>query len=102
MPLWQGILQLKPGSQRTHIRARSSKSLNFVSSDLVLGPESGGPPKSSETVTSIDHLKVYQRGAVDYISVPIVPELLRARVVSLRSSIEGRGNCKLPTINCFA
>jgi signal transduction histidine kinase len=31
-------------------------------------------------LTDLDQLKAYQRGAVDYISVPIVPELLRAKV----------------------
>src|SRR5271170_738652 len=31
-------------------------------------------------LTDLDRLNAYQRGAVDYISVPIVPELLRAKV----------------------
>jgi signal transduction histidine kinase len=31
-------------------------------------------------LTDIDQLRGYQRGAVDYISVPIIPELLRAKV----------------------
>ncbi len=31
-------------------------------------------------LTDLDRLKGYQRGAVDYISVPVVPELLRAKV----------------------
>jgi PAS domain S-box-containing protein len=31
-------------------------------------------------LTDLDRLKGYQRGAMDYISVPIVPELLRAKV----------------------
>src|ERR1700756_197016 len=31
-------------------------------------------------MTDLDRLKGYQRGAVDYISVPVNPELLRARV----------------------
>ena len=35
---------------------------------------------SAVHLTDIDRLKGYQRGAVDYISVPIVPELLRAKV----------------------
>src|SRR6188472_1197775 len=30
--------------------------------------------------TDIDRLKGYQTGAVDYVSVPVVPELLRAKV----------------------
>jgi signal transduction histidine kinase len=31
-------------------------------------------------LTDLDQLKAYERGAVDYISVPIIPELLRAKV----------------------
>ena len=35
---------------------------------------------SAVHLTDIDRLKGYERGAVDYIAVPIVPELLRAKV----------------------
>lgn len=35
---------------------------------------------SAVHLTDLDRLKGYQRGAVDYISVPVVPDLLRARV----------------------
>ena len=35
---------------------------------------------SAVHLTDIDRLKGYERGAVDYISVPVVPELLRAKV----------------------
>src|SRR5271166_3694745 len=35
---------------------------------------------SAVHLTDIDRLKGYQRGAVDYISVPVIPELLRAKV----------------------
>jgi signal transduction histidine kinase len=35
---------------------------------------------SAVLLTDMDRLKGYERGAVDYISVPIVPELLRAKV----------------------
>ena len=31
-------------------------------------------------ITDLDRLKGYQHGAVDYVSVPVVPELLRAKV----------------------
>ena len=31
-------------------------------------------------LTDVDRIRAYQRGAVDYISVPVVPELLRAKV----------------------
>jgi PAS domain S-box-containing protein len=35
---------------------------------------------SAVHLTDLDRLKGYQRGAVDYVSVPIVPEILRAKV----------------------
>ncbi len=35
---------------------------------------------SAISVTELDRLKGYQYGAVDYISVPVVPDLLRAKV----------------------
>jgi signal transduction histidine kinase len=35
---------------------------------------------SAIQVTNLDQLKGYEHGAVDYVSVPVVPELLRARV----------------------
>jgi PAS domain S-box-containing protein len=35
---------------------------------------------SAVHLTDLDQLKGYQRGAVDYLSVPVVPELLRAKV----------------------
>src|ERR1035437_5387426 len=35
---------------------------------------------SAVHLTDLDQLKGYQRGAVDYISVPVIPELLRAKV----------------------
>jgi signal transduction histidine kinase len=35
---------------------------------------------SAISVTELDRLKGYQHGAVDYISVPVVPDMLRAKV----------------------
>jgi len=35
---------------------------------------------SGALITDLDRLKGYERGAVDYISVPVIPELLRAKV----------------------
>jgi two-component system, NtrC family, sensor kinase len=35
---------------------------------------------SAVHLTDLDRLKAYERGAVDYISVPVIPELLRAKV----------------------
>jgi signal transduction histidine kinase len=36
---------------------------------------------SAVHMTDVDRVRGYQRGAVDYISVPVVPELLRAKVM---------------------
>src|ERR1700738_2199087 len=35
---------------------------------------------SAVHLTDLDRLQGYQRGAMDYISVPVIPELLRAQV----------------------
>src|SRR6202040_3106564 len=35
---------------------------------------------SAVHLTDLDQLKGYERGAVDYISVPVIPELLRAKI----------------------
>src|SRR5207245_5333791 len=35
---------------------------------------------SAVYLTDLDRLKGYERGAVDYISVPVIPDLLRAKV----------------------
>jgi PAS domain S-box-containing protein len=35
---------------------------------------------SAVYMTDVDRLKGYERGAVDYVSVPIIPEILRAKV----------------------
>ena len=35
---------------------------------------------SAVHLTDLDQLRGYERGAVDYISVPVIPELLRAKV----------------------
>src|SRR5271170_5909115 len=35
---------------------------------------------SAVHLTDLDRVRAYERGAVDYISVPVVPELLRAKV----------------------
>jgi len=48
-------------------------------------------------LTDVDYLKGYQRGAVDYISVPVVPELLRAKV-SVFAELHRRAH-QLETLN---
>lgn len=48
-------------------------------------------------LTALDYLKGYQRGAVDYISVPVVPELLRAKV-SVFAELHRRAH-QLETLN---
>ena len=52
---------------------------------------------SAVLLTDVDRLKGYERGAVDYISVPVVPELLRAKVsvfVDLASQNAPIGNAE--------
>jgi DNA-binding response OmpR family regulator len=49
----------------------------LAASSLSTDPD---PLHLSVLLTAVDRLKGYQGGAVDYISVPIVPELLRAKV----------------------
>src|SRR4029077_14954433 len=46
---------------------------------------------SAVHMTDVDRLKGYERGAVDYISVPVVPELLRAKV-SVFAELHRRAN----------
>ncbi|HVM92462.1 MAG TPA: response regulator [Terriglobales bacterium] len=48
-------------------------------------------------LSDLDYLKGYQRGAVDYISVPVVPELLRAKV-SVFAELHRRAQ-QLETLN---
>src|SRR3546814_1035743 len=38
---------------------------------------------SSELVTDMDRLRGYKLGAVDYVMVPVIPEILRSKVVVL-------------------
>src|SRR5438309_11034419 len=52
---------------------------------------------SAVHLTDLDRLKGYQRGAVDYISVPVVPELLRAKV-SVFAELHRRAQ-QLETLN---
>jgi signal transduction histidine kinase len=52
---------------------------------------------SAVCLTDLDRLKGYQTGAVDYISVPIIPELLRAKV-SVFAELHRRAK-QLETLN---
>ena len=52
---------------------------------------------SAVHMTDLDRLKGYERGAVDYISVPVIPELLRAKV-SVFAELHRRAN-QLETLN---
>jgi signal transduction histidine kinase len=53
---------------------------------------------SAVCLTDLDRLKGYQSGAVDYISVPIIPELLRAKV-SVFAELHRRAR-QLEALNC--
>src|SRR5580700_5142699 len=52
---------------------------------------------SAVHLTDLDKLKGYQRGAVDYISVPVIPEVLRAKV-SVFAELHRRAQ-QLQTLN---
>ncbi|MEJ0046120.1 MAG: histidine kinase dimerization/phospho-acceptor domain-containing protein [Rhodospirillales bacterium] len=47
---------------------------------------------SAVQITDLDRLRGYAAGAVDYVPVPVVPELLRAKVKVLRNSTARQGN----------
>ena len=51
---------------------------------------------SAVHLTDLDRLKGYQRGAVDYLSVPVVPELLRAKVQCVRGVASQRTTTGAP------
>jgi len=53
---------------------------------------------SAVHLTDVDQLKGYEHGAVDYISVPVVPELLRAKVRVFAEL--HRKTRQLETLNC--
>jgi response regulator RpfG family c-di-GMP phosphodiesterase len=53
---------------------------------------------SAVQLSDLDRLKGYQRGAMDYISVPVVPELLRAKV-SLFTELHRKAR-ELELLNC--
>ncbi len=53
---------------------------------------------SAVHLTDLDRLKGYQHGAVDYLSVPIVPEVLRAKVRVFAEL--HRKNLQLARLNC--
>jgi PAS domain S-box-containing protein len=53
---------------------------------------------SAVYLTDMDRLKGYERGAVDYISVPVIPELLRAKV-SIFAELHRKAH-QLETLNC--
>ena len=52
---------------------------------------------SAVHLTDLDRLKGYEHGAVDYISVPVIPELLRAKVKVFAEL--HRKTCQLETLN---
>src|SRR5271167_2647333 len=52
---------------------------------------------SAVHLTDVDRMKAYERGAVDYISVPVIPELLRAKV-SVFAELHRRAH-QLETLN---
>ena len=52
---------------------------------------------SAVHLTDLDQLKGYEHGAVDYISVPVIPELLRAKV-SVFAELHRKTN-QLETLN---
>ena len=43
-------------------------------------------------LTDVDRVKGYRQGAVDYITVPVIPELLRAKVSIFAESTASGGN----------
>src|SRR6202049_1187487 len=100
---YEAILQglgenlIKAGSAREALEHLLKKDIAIVLSDVCM-PELDGfelaamirdHPRFRQTaiifvsgvhLSDLDRLKGYERGAVDYLPVPIVPEILRAKV----------------------
>jgi CheY-like chemotaxis protein len=49
---------------------------------------------TGERITALDQMRGYEVGAIDYISVPVVPEILRSKVAMLVELHQRRGELR--------
>jgi signal transduction histidine kinase len=93
--LGENLIQATSGSEALHLLLKNDIAVVLMDVNM---PELDGfqladmmrqHPRFEETaivfvsavhMTDLDRLKGYERGGVDYVSVPIIPELLRAKV----------------------